>query len=62
MRRPSLELADVIRDAGPAFIAQSRGWFTRLHLKVLVAILAAARRCSADMWILLAMRSSGHQL
>jgi len=39
MRRPSLELADVIRDAGPAFIAQSRGWFTLLHLKVLVAIL-----------------------
>jgi hypothetical protein len=39
MRRPSLELADVIRDAGPAFIAQSRGWFTWLHLKVLVAIL-----------------------
>lgn len=39
MRRPSFELADVIRDAGPSFIAHSRGWFTWLHLKVLVAIL-----------------------
>jgi hypothetical protein len=34
-----LELADVIRDAGPSFVAHSRGWFTWLHLKVLVAIL-----------------------
>jgi hypothetical protein len=32
-------MADVIRDAGPSFIAHSRGWFTWLHLKVLVAIL-----------------------
>ena len=39
MQRPSLELADVIRDAGPAFIAHRRGWFTWLHLKVLMAIL-----------------------
>jgi len=45
MRRPSLELADVIRDAGPAFIAQSCVWFTWLHLKVLVAIL----RCRTAM-------------
>src|SRR5215813_12698154 len=39
MQRPALELADVIRDAGPSFLAHSRGWFTWLHLKVLVAIL-----------------------
>jgi len=39
MQRPAFELADVIRDAGPSFIAHSRGWFTWLHLKVLVAIL-----------------------
>jgi hypothetical protein len=39
MQRPSVELADVIRAAGPAFIARSRGWFTWLHLKVVVAIL-----------------------
>jgi hypothetical protein len=45
MRRPSLELADVIRDAGPAFIAHSCVWFTWLHRKVLVAIL----RCRTAM-------------
>ena len=45
MARPSLELADVIRDAGPAFVAYSRQWFTWLHLKVLVAIL----RCRTAM-------------
>ena len=39
MQRPSVELADVIRAAGPAFVARSRGWFTWLHLKVVVAIL-----------------------
>jgi hypothetical protein len=39
MQRPSVELADVIRAAGPAFAARSRSWFTWLHLKVLVAIL-----------------------
>lgn len=39
MQRPAFELADVVRDAGPSFIAHSRGWFTWLHLKVLVAIL-----------------------
>jgi hypothetical protein len=45
MQRPSIELADVIRAAGPAFIARSRGWFTWLHLKVLVAIL----RCRTEL-------------
>jgi hypothetical protein len=39
MGRPPLELADVIRDAGPAFVVHSRAWFTWLHLKVLIAIL-----------------------
>lgn len=39
MARPLLEVADVIRDAGPAFVARNRAWFTWLHLKVLVAIL-----------------------
>jgi hypothetical protein len=39
MQRPTVEVADVIRAAGPAFLARSRGWFTWLHLKVLVAIL-----------------------
>ena len=45
MQRPSVELADVIRAAGPAFAARSRGWFTWLHLKVLVAIL----RCRTEL-------------
>ena len=39
MQRPSLEVADVIRDAGPSFVIRNRNWFTWLHLKVLVAIL-----------------------
>jgi hypothetical protein len=38
MKRPSLEVADVIRDAGSAFVRQSR-WLTWLQVKVLVAIL-----------------------
>ena len=39
MRRPSIELADLIRDAGPTFIIRSQAWLTWLHLKVLAAIL-----------------------
>jgi hypothetical protein len=39
MQRPSVEMADLIRDAGPTFIVRSRPWLTWLHLKVLVAIL-----------------------
>lgn len=39
MERPSIEVADVIRAAGPAFIDASRAWLTWLHVKVLVAIL-----------------------
>jgi hypothetical protein len=40
MQRPVLELADVIRAAGEAFLDRSQGWFTWLHLKVYNAILA----------------------
>ena len=39
MQRPAVELADLIRDAGPTFIVRSRPWLTWLHLKVLAAIL-----------------------
>jgi hypothetical protein len=39
MERPSLELADVIRDAWPTFLNCSRPWLTWLHVKVMVAIL-----------------------
>jgi putative transposase/transposase-like zinc-binding protein len=39
MERPSLEVADVIRDDGASFVAHRPAWFTWLHLKVLVAIL-----------------------
>lgn len=31
MQRPSIELADLIRPAGPPFILRSRAWFTWLH-------------------------------
>ena len=39
MQRPAVELADLIRDAGPTFLVRSRPWLTWLHLKVPVAIL-----------------------
>jgi len=39
MERPTVEVADIIRDAGAAFVAHSSSWFTWLHRKVLVAIL-----------------------
>jgi hypothetical protein len=38
MPRPPLEVADLIRAAGEAFIQQSRHWLTWQHLKVLLAI------------------------
>src|SRR6516162_3344282 len=38
MSRPPLEVADLIRAAGPGFYQRSRKWFTWLHLKILTAI------------------------
>jgi hypothetical protein len=38
MDRPFLEVADIIRSAGRAFIERNRSWLSRLHLKVLTAI------------------------
>src|ERR1700723_3242759 len=38
MERPPLEVADLVRAAGPAFIARSRTWITWKHVKVLLAI------------------------
>jgi hypothetical protein len=38
MDRPPLEVADLVRAAGPAFIARSRPWITWKHVKVLLAI------------------------
>jgi hypothetical protein len=38
MIAPPLEVADLVRAAGAAFIERSRTWLTRLHLKVLTAI------------------------
>jgi hypothetical protein len=39
MQRRSVELAEVIRDAGPTFTFRKHPWLTWLHLKVLLAIL-----------------------
>lgn len=39
MPRPSIELADLIRDAAPTFTVRNHPWLTWLHVKVLVAIL-----------------------
>ena len=38
MIRPPLEVADLIRAAGPSFIDRNCSWLNRLHLKVLTAI------------------------
>jgi Putative transposase/Transposase zinc-binding domain len=38
MKRPSLEMADIVRSAGGNFIERNRSWLNRLHLKVLTAI------------------------
>src|SRR5258708_4719906 len=41
MSRPPLEVADLIRNAGAAFIERNRHWLSWKHVKVLLAI----RRC-----------------
>ena len=38
MKRPRLEVADIIRSAGADFIARNRHWLRWTHLKVLLAI------------------------
>src|SRR6266550_8236378 len=38
MDRPLLEVADLVRAAGEAFIERSRKWITWKHVKVLLAI------------------------
>ena len=38
MDRPPLEVADLVRAAGDAFIQRSRKWITWKHVKVLLAI------------------------
>ena len=38
MNRPPLEVADLVRAAGDAFIERSRKWITWKHVKVLLAI------------------------
>ena len=41
MSRPPLEVADLIRSAGTAFVERNRHWLSWKHVKVLQAI----RRC-----------------
>src|SRR5271165_4653373 len=38
MSRPLLEMADIVRCAGQAFVERSRNWITWQHQKVLLAI------------------------
>src|SRR5579872_1959631 len=38
MKRPPIEVADIIRAVGRSFIEKNRSWLTGLHLKVLSAI------------------------
>ena len=47
MQRPALEVADIFRDFGPAWLKANRGHVSHAQLKVMDAILAcrtAARR------------------
>ena len=38
MHRPPFEVADLIRDAGAAFLERNRRWIRWKHVKVLLAI------------------------
>src|ERR1039457_3984372 len=38
MKRPPIEVADIIRSVGKSFIDKNRSWLNGLHLKVLSAI------------------------
>jgi hypothetical protein len=44
MNRPPLEVADLVRAAGDAFIERSRKWITWKHVKVLLAISRCRKR------------------
>jgi hypothetical protein len=44
MGRPPLEVADLVRAAGQAFIERSCSWISWKHVKVLLAIV----RCRTD--------------
>jgi len=45
MSRPPLEVADLIRAAGEAFIERNRQWIRWKHVKVLRAIARCRSRC-----------------
>jgi hypothetical protein len=51
MSRPPLEVADLIRSAGAAFIERNRQWIGWRHVKVLLAIARCRTRHSAVMSI-----------
>jgi hypothetical protein len=38
VNRPTLEVADIIREHGNGFIGRNRSWLNWLHIKVLLAI------------------------
>ena len=38
MSRPTLEVADILREHGKGFIERNRSWLSWLHIKVLLAI------------------------
>jgi hypothetical protein len=44
MSRPPLEVADLIRTAGTAFIERNRQWIRWTHIKVLLAICPLSHR------------------
>jgi hypothetical protein len=59
MDRPPLEVADLVRAAGGAFIERSRKWITWKHVKVLLAI--ARCRTAALGWHLDECTRCGHR-
>ncbi len=46
MSRPPLEVADLVRSAGTAFIERNREWIRWAHIKVLLAIARLSDGCS----------------
>jgi len=51
MSRPPLEVADLIRTAGAAFIERNRQWIRWKHVKVLLAIARIVSTCPGSPFI-----------
>jgi len=62
MTRPALEVADLVRTAGVAFLWRSRRWIRWTHIKVLLAIALSHRRSGRPHRSVHPLRTSRHHL